>query len=290
MAKISKTWSTRENLWYDEMKSIAPYRERQFEKIILSNLTTLFPDFHAVNYKKTIKADSEENGSKPDFALIRKDYQEWWIVEVETIEDNLKHVSQQISNFTNGDYNAFEQASYIYKLDSNLDFNKLKTMTRENPKILVLVDDINSKWIKELEEYNPSICIFNVFRNNKGFELYSIKGDYPYIFEDQSYCYLDNPYRNLMKLSNPDILQPPMKPQLRRMELFVRKLKFPWLQKKEIETEEIRIVFQGQTTIWKRVEIDDDVYLQSVGTNALRANDTYLLKRTTRYEYIIELN
>ena len=290
MAKISKTWSTRENRWYDELKSIAPYLERQYEKIILSNLNTLFPDFYAVNYKRNIKAIGTAKASKPDFALIRKDFGEWWIVEVETIEDNLTHVKQQIENFTGGLYSAREEANYIYQLNKNLDLKKLQLMTRSNPKVLVLVDDIDSTWIKELIPFNPSICVFKIYRSSNGFELLNISGDYPYIYEAESFCHLGNPYRNLMSLSNPNVLLPKMHHRLTNLEKITKFIKEKFGKSNSaVASYSILISFRGQITEWKRVDENGEVYLQPVGPHGLRINDSYVLRRTTRYGYIIDI-
>lgn len=302
MAKISRTWSTSENIWYDEMKSIAPYIERQYEAIILTNLQTLFPDYFAVNYKKLIKAPTSVKSSKPDFALIRKDYAEWWIVEVETIGDKLSHVSQQIANFTNGSYNPWDEANYIFRIDDTLDRDKLTDVTKNIPKVLVLVDDIDSLWKAELAKYNPSICIFKVFRGSNKFELLNISGDYPYILEDQSYCHWHDLYRGLIKLSNPDVLAPEMRYEAAYTAAGSPRTDEPvsedenrenLVKDKDLQTgsdDSVWIAYRGQLTEYKRIDIENEgVFLQPVGPCALRANDSHLLKRIKRYGYVIDI-
>jgi len=118
MSKISKIWTTKENIWYDELKVIAPYREYQYDRTIQSKIQIIFDDYFAVAYGKTIRHREKDEKSRPDFSLIRKDYGEWWIVEVERIEDNIRHARKQIDDFVNGDYNFYEESKHLKRRKS----------------------------------------------------------------------------------------------------------------------------------------------------------------------------
>jgi hypothetical protein len=295
MQNNSKIWSTKESIWFQELKVISPYREFQYDKIIQSHIKTLFPDYFCVPYSKTIKAASTKKGSKPDFAIIKTDYSEWWIVEVERIEDDLKHVSQQIENFTNGTYNFYKEAKYIYEKDESLNFDELKKMTRSNPKVLVIVDSIHSEWILELGKFDPDFMVLKVYGNNGGFELISVSGDYPYVFEEITYCNFTNAMKNLLKVNDPEILIPQKKNKKGRLRRLVSVIKNPLYSlfsiKKDIlgdTSKDFHINYKGQKTIWRKVDSGNQTYLQPLGPHGLQVNKTYVLKRFWKNNYLIE--
>ncbi len=225
-------------------------------------------------------------GSIPDFVLIREDYKEWWIVEVERIEDRITHVKQQIDNFTNGTYNSVIEAEYLYKNNTALDLNKLKKLTLNSPKVLLIVDDINSTWIDALEEFEPSICIIKQYKSSAGTQLYSVSGDYPYIYEEKSHCSFTNAMLNLMKLSNPDVLFPIIDKKKRSI---VNAFISFFISKPEHKTEDVYLIsFKGQVTEWKLIRDGENVFLQAIGPHALQVNDSYIIRRTTTKIYTIE--
>ena len=296
MAKISKIWSAKENSWYDELRQVVPYREYQMDKIIQNQLAIVFPHFHAVRYTKTISKPGADTGSIPDFALVRRDYQEWWIVEVETIEDRLSHVKKQIADFEGGEYNSIVQAQYLKDEAPSLDLTKLKKLTQETPKILVIVDDINSSWRNALAAFKTlSICVFKVFRNGKGIQLYNIAGEYPYIYEDSSHCYFSDAMRNLLTLSNPDVLAPEIPPRQTARDMLRNAANWTLKQlgRSTGPSEKagyVRIVYQGQFSIWERVVEGGNTYLLSRGGHPLSAHDKFVLRRVNDGTYLIELN
>jgi hypothetical protein len=290
MAKISKIWAPLESKWYDELRSIHPYREYQYDKTIQSSLATLFPEYKPIVYSRRLKGPNTKKASIPDFALIREDYKEWWIVEVERIEDNIAHVKQQIDNFTNGNYNSVIEADYLFEKDSSLDRAKLANLTQEIPKVLLLVDDMNSIWIEQLEEFEPTICILKQYRNNSGDELISISGDYPYIFEAQSHCTFTDAMNNLLKLSNPDVLNPIIdklaESKYSRLLNWAKSL----ISSESNSSSNYRIAHKGQVTEWALIQDGENVYLQPLGPHSLRVNDSYVLRRSTTNYYTIEIN
>lgn len=281
MGKVSKIWSTLEKKWYEELKVIAPYREYQYDRSIQSNLQTLFPEFIAIPYGRKIAQKGEDAGSRPDFALIRKDFGEWWIVEVERIEDKLSHVRGQIETFINGEYNATVEAKYITKHNKNLSYSDIYPLTQNPPNVLMIVDNMNSEWLAEFKTVSVSICILKIFRNQKG-DLYNISGDYPYIYEDSSNCHFSNAMQNLLKLINPDILDPLMKAQ--KMSLFQKIFK----GKDKNPTGTYRINHRGQISEWKRIDDNGETYLQPLGPVGTRVNESYVLKRTSTNLLILD--
>lgn len=293
MSKISKIWSRVEACWYSELRNVARYNEADFDSVIQSQLETIFPYFIFVAYKKRIIKSGAEKGSVPDFALIRADYKEWWIVEVETIGDDLRHVRKQIDDFTSGSYNSIEQAKYIFDKNKSLDLKKLKELTDSPPKVLVIVDDIDSKWILGLEEFKPTVCVFRVFINSEGIEMYSIGGDYPYILEEYSHCQFSS--RSLLELSNPDVLEPEI-PNSGHKQSWLRTAlehlgKSLGIRREENDRPVIyKIAHRGRLTEWKKLEDDNKTYLQPLqNDHTLRVTSQLVLKRVKDRQYLIEV-
>jgi hypothetical protein len=284
MGKVSKIWSTVERKWYEELKMISPYREYQYDRSIQSHLQTLFPEYIAIPYGRTVLKKGEDKGNRPDFALIRKDFAEWWIVEVERIEDKISHVRKQIETFINGEYNAMVEAKYISKHNKKLNFSDIYPMTQNPPNVLMIVDDMSSEWQEEFKNVSVSICILKIFRNQKG-DLYNISGDYPYIYEDSSNCHFSDAMQNLLKLLNPDILNPIIKKPVKRSIFQI----FFDSNTKGDSSDTYRINHRGQISEWKRIDSHGETYLQPVGPVDTRVNDGYILKRTSTNLLILEL-
>jgi len=294
MSKISKIWSRFEAVWYSELRNVARYNEADFDAVIKSQLETIFPHFIFVPYAKTIKAKGTPTGSNPDFALVRADYEEWWIVEVETIGDKLSRVQGQIRNFTEAGYDAYEHAQYIHSKQPELDFDRLLVLTDSTPKVLVIVDDINSQWIEGLKDYGPTICVFKVYINGNGTEMYNISGDYPYIWEAESFCSFSPPLRNVLELASPQVLLPPIRRPIPRMGR-IRKV-LTWFantvkgDRISQETPDIyRITHRGKLTEWQRLDDNGKTYLQPLRNHTLGATSQFVLKRLSSEEYLIEV-
>lgn len=301
MNKISKIWATTENLWYEELKVIAPYREYQYDRMIQSHLGTLFPEYYAIPYNKKITQAGRIKGSKPDFALIRKDFEEWWIIEVERIEDKLSHVVKQIEDFINGDYNSFSEAKYLSE-NCSLSQKDIYKATQNNPKVMLIVDDMNSKWYEAFKDLDTTKCILKVYRNNKGLELYSISGDYPYIYEEESHCHFANFMQNLLLITNPDVLTVEIEKndgdRIKKKSIIQRLIKGAGEQLRKIsgvedeheDNDTYFISYKGQRSEWKKLEDDGKVYLQPIGPVSTRVNDSYILKRVKDRYFILENN
>ncbi|WP_411030744.1 hypothetical protein [Spongiimicrobium sp. 3-5] len=295
MGKVSKIWATSENLWYEELKVIHPYREYQYDRMIQLHLKTLFPEYHAVPYNRKITQKGFAKGSKPDFALIRKDFKEWWIIEVERIEDKLSHVHKQIVDFINGDYNSFSEAKYLAE-NCSLNYKDIYQATQNNPKVMLIVDDMNSKWHDAFKELDTTNCILKVYKNNKGLELYSISGDYPYIYEEESHCHFADAMNNLLQVTNPNVLtieieDKPMSGLKNKLKKAIKKAKDYWQSEESSDdANTFSITYKGQNSEWKKIEDTGKVYLQPIGPIAARANDSFMLKRLSRKKFILEDN
>ena len=137
-------------------------------------------------------------------------------------------------------------------------------------------------------EFEPSTCIIKQYKSSKGTELYSVSGDYPYIYEEKSHCNFTNAMLNLMKLSNPDVLFPII--DKKKPNIVNSFINF-FINIPERKTEDVYLLsFKGQITEWKLIREGENAFLQPIGPHALQVNDSYIIRRTTTKIYTIEPN
>ncbi len=259
-----------DNSWYDELYLTASYSEYQFQRKIKQHVESVFPDYYTVSFHLPIESEQRE-ARKPDLAMIRKDYKDWWIVEVELSYHNLDHVIGQVKVFREGQYNAFRVAPYINENSKKenkeeLDTDKLFQMIKFNqPKVLIIVDEQKKEWEEPLLKYDAKLCVFQVYRNTNGFEAYRLNGEYPEVPQEESHCRYHDKISNLIHVMSPGIL-------------------------KINENEEIDINYNGKMCKWKMLKIKDQVYLKAIGHNPIPINYSYVLYKTKNERFILKIN
>jgi len=251
------------NVWYDEISAQSMY-EYQFEDILRSQAKVLFPEYITVPFK--IIVESENGSAKADLALIDKNYLGWWVVEVEMSRHSLKqHVLPQIKILSEANYGK-KIAQFFYDKQPLLNLKKLKDLMKGNqPRVLVVVDLPKPEWSQKLEKFNAIVALFQIFKSPSNEMIYRINGDYPFNFENgTSRCLFEKLLSNLLIVESPAILT--------------------------IQNDErIEIIYDNALTEWKRLDIQNKVYLLPMGFNPLNVKKNYLLlKETTGKFYLKE--
>lgn len=251
--------------WYDELSIVGSYYESEYEQIILSHVETVFPEYYTFPYKRIIY-DDKGGTAKPDLAMIRKDYKEWYIVEVELEKHDFNHVKKQVKIFTNGIYDK-ETAEYIQNNQDYLNKDKLLTLIKtKQPSVLVIVDGQQNAWVEELEKYKSIMCVFQVFKNAKNELLYRLNGEYPDVFIKHSHCYFEKTMPNNLKILEPGILN------------------FK-------NGEDIEIKYNSKISIWTRIDSNTgEVYLRVRGSNPANPIGNYILYQDSENKYILKSN
>jgi len=267
---MSRILVASEARWYEEQNVIASYYEAEFERKIRQQVGAVFPDYYTSSFKIEIQTDQKEP-RKPDLAMVHKDFKDWWIVEVELIGHPLPHVIDQVSVFTQGNYNSIRIADYLKQknVEENsveLDYNKLREMIfYQQPKVLVIVDEQQSDWESELSKHGASVCLFQVYRNTSGSESFRLNGEYPECYYGESHCRYHRTIPNLLEVLSPSLL--------------------------EEEGEEILLFYNDRSTSWKRIDEGESVFLKLIGSvNPLPANTSYVLRKDTHGRLIIRIN
>lgn len=251
--------------WFDELSAKA-LRESEFEQFFLDNADTLYPDYHTIPFKGVI-IESEYGTVKADLALIDKDYLNWWVIEVEMSRHSLKgHVLPQVEKLANGVYGD-NVATYFHKNCPALDLEKLLILMKgKQPQVMVVLDIPKDKWREELKRYNAILSIFQVFKSQANNFIFRLNGDYPHKFEsNQSICEFTMMLNKFLKVESPAVLDVPDK-------------------------EKMVIKFDGGLTEWKRIDIQDTVYLYPISYNPLDIKKQYLLLQESDGSYHIKEN
>ena len=224
--------------WYDELGSGSLY-EAEFERVFQQYVPKICPGFIAVPFKKTVYSD--DTSARADLALIRTDYLNWWIVEVERSDHSLYgHVLPQIRTFSAAYYGR-EEALYLSKKSDRLNSERLFDMIRgDQPRILVVVDTPRDDWSPVLEENNAKLAVFQIFRSERDRYLFRIDGYLPTIEKPiRSPCFFEPLLPNLLRVQNPAILP---------ADLY----------------DKIPIYYRGKLSLWRRIDTSDKVWLISL--------------------------
>lgn len=252
--------------WYDEIDPLSFY-EKHFEDTFLSKMHEVYPDFIGIPFSQKISTKNGEN-SKPDLAMIRNDYKEWYIIEAEMGRHSWGgHVEKQVRVFSTGYYAPKKVAKYINSKNNSLDLVELENMIDNiQPKVMVIVNEPKPQWEIEVKKYNSYLSVFQIYKGLNGFELYRISGDTPFIYRDKSHSAFVKGLSNMMEIYTPTFI-------------------------KEPNGTDIIIFFRGKKTKWKILKDKGKTYIVISGrTHSLQLEKKYLLYISNRNEYYLDIN
>jgi hypothetical protein len=228
-------------VWYLEVAPRSFYDEEALERAIIQNLEIIFPQFKAFPFKKSLQDFRRLRYNKPDLAMVKSDYSEWYIIEVELGKHSLEHVLDQIETFYYCDYRE-EHARYMQRRHPVLDLSRLKKMVDEKePELMVIVNEPKPDWIEDLRDLRCKVCVFQIYHDFAGNALYRLNGEHPYIYTHFCHC----------------------KYQKEGMPFTVEVLEKKFLDSYDIhEGDKIKIEFRGLTLQWEREDAGDRIFLQ----------------------------
>lgn len=252
--------------WYDEIDPLSFY-EKHFEETFLSKMHEVYPDFIGIPFSLKISTKDGEN-SKPDLAMVRKDYKEWYIIEAEMGRHSWEgHVEKQVRVFSSGFYSPKKVAKYISSKNDSLDTTSLEKMIDQiSPKVMVIVNEPKPLWEIEVKKYNSYLSVFQIYKGLNGLELYRISGDTPFVYRDKSHCSFVKGLSNTMEVYTPTFLKHP-------------------------DGALIDVFFRGKKTRWKILNENDRKYIVISGrTHFLQLEKKYILYISNKDEYYLEIN
>lgn len=236
--------------WFEQMSTAALY-EFEYGRLLLSHSEKLFPGYRLLEFSPTVYSD--DGAAKPDFALIHKQYREWWIVEAELAHHSFyAHVYPQVQKLSTAVY-GFREAEYVCQQCDDLSRDRVHAMVKGlQPRVLVVVNAPRPEWARDIRPLGAIVSVLEVFRSRFNKFLYRLNGEQPIDRGVQSSrCTLE--LARMLRLHSPGILPPP-------------------------DEDPIEIIYGGGVTLWRRVEIADAVYLTSDKPVTISKGDYDLLQ------------
>ena len=242
--------------WYEQIEPSTLY-EIEFESQIAVHATSVYPNYFVIPFKKSVRAwnsrTGQDEGVTPDLAFIAKDYQEWWVVEVEMGYHSLKnHVIPQVSKLVNADYTA-DVAIYLAKQSCDLDSDNVQSLIKNSDtKVLVILNQFITDWTKTLKETGASVAVFEVFRGEDGREIFRANGEYPSTYTEMaSDCFFHPTVPRYLAIKSPNNLDLPQ------------------------NRENVTMRYNNCLTVWRRLDASGLVLLQPVNRNPLNPRKAY---------------
>ena len=266
---MARVFVTGDGRWYDELRAVGYYSEADLEDWILQHAKSIFPDHHVFPFKKDILGQTTPTTKRPDLALVRRDFSDWLVVEVEIESHPISQVVEQVRVFADGDYNLPEVAEYAQKqlrkfCDITASLKRLKKLfSTHAPSVLVIADGPAMKWQEELREAGVDFCAFELYKNVAGEYLYRTFGKYPTVPVEEAHC---RPHKTL-----PNMFE------------IVGDIQI----KKRRKGNRLEVAFDQSLTQWALIEDGGQRYLRFLGaSNPLSPTATYGLLRNKSHKYL----
>lgn len=243
---LNKIYKLSFEKWFYQMKAAKHFDELILQRIMLYKFKTLLPNHNAIYYDKNIRNRNIKNAqSKPDFILWKNDYSEWYVIEVELSNHEIRHIDTQLKNFYEGDYSDAKSISkYVeQKFSGHFDTTSFENMIiNHQPKIMLIADRIQSEWYNEFEKYSCKFATLQIYVDESENFIYRIGGEFPQEYSSFSYCNLDKRLRAL-EIDNGSFL----------------------LNAGHTEGDIIKLFYRFEFDEWKFMKYGEKYYLEYIG-------------------------
>src|SRR5450759_1419828 len=211
--------------------------EAEFERLVFQEADDIFPGHFMVEFRKTVLSESGPN--QADFALVHRDYKDWWVVEVELAGHPLDgHVVPQVLGLAHATYGPAE-ASYLADKDSRLDRERLQQMMRgAQPKTVVIVNAERDGWRSVLTAMGSYLIVVEVYRSTLDSHALLIHGGIPSISDQLVSRCVPQPGvgKAFLRVLSPAALLVP-------------------------NGGSVEIQYEGSMSLWRRLDVSDSVWL-----------------------------
>jgi hypothetical protein len=234
-----------ETKWFQELAPRDYYNEGDLERTITHYIEIIFPDYIVFPFKQSLSNLITGKSSAADLGMVRKDYKEWYIIEVELGRHSKKEVLEQIHTFRHFTP-TLSHSDYIFQKRNNFDKVKLETLiTSVSPKLMVIVNENKEDWKPELKKLDCKMCVFQIYNDFENRKLYRLEGEYPIVYTSFCNCKYEKTLPYTIKILN-------------NKELF---------SKHNVKSGDyLDIVFEGKKYKWKREDFGTDIFLTCEST------------------------
>ena len=245
--------------WYEQLEP-STMREAQFEQQVLLHANSVYPNYFVFPFKKSVPAKNRHTGDieqvRPDLAFIARDYQEWWVVELEMGYHSLKgHVLPQVEKLVDADYT--DAAEYLAQQIPELSVSDVQRLAYNHAtQVLVILNQIKLDWIVPLEELGASVAVFETYRQHDGGEAFRADGAYPSrASEVLSQCCYHPVISGILGIETPENVDLPGNHEI------------------------LRLSFNNCLTEWTRMDADGRVWLAPRSQSPLKPGRSYQIAR-----------
>ncbi len=126
-------------------KPQVPEIERDFEAQVLRVASEIMPGFTAASWKPLIRDRHGRGAAKPDLAMIARDLESWYVIEVELAVHSVPgHIAPQLETLGNGVYDSSLLPSLQRAFPSE-SADALTRMVRREPGLLCIADQYTER-------------------------------------------------------------------------------------------------------------------------------------------------
>lgn len=237
---MSKVIDSTSNNWYQEVAPRDFYLEIDLERVIMHNLSLIFPEYIPAMFKDDLIHNVTGKTNRADLCMIKSDYSEWYVIEVELGKHSKGEVIKQIDTFRNCNYTV-ANANYIFQKNKTLNLSQLtKLVTGTPPELMVIVNEVKKDWRRDLTNLNCKMCVFQIYNDFDGKRIYRLEGEYPFIYTNFRNCTYEK--------------QLPYAIKILREEGFLNSLNIK-------DGMQINIEYNGVRHTWERQDAGNEVFL-----------------------------
>ncbi|RYE57986.1 MAG: hypothetical protein EOP48_04595 [Sphingobacteriales bacterium] len=193
--------------WYQEVAPRDYYIENDLERAVMHNLELLFPGFTAFAFKQKLTNAKSGAGNAADLGMVKNDYSEWYVIEVELGKHTLTDVTAQIETFKYCVYTSSNSDYILKERPTVFDQQKLEALiTGKAPKLMVIVNEEKADWVEPLKALGCMTCVFQIYNDMLGRYLYRLDGEYPFVALDFCNCKYEKEVAYVVKVLKRDFL------------------------------------------------------------------------------------
>ncbi|MCF4166648.1 hypothetical protein L2U69_13425 [Zavarzinia compransoris] len=182
----------------------APY-ENEIEAAVIKVLSCLYPAYHCIVFGGGF--EYEGRVSRPDLALVARDYSHWFIIEVELVSHSLSgHVLPQVVAFRYGAPQP--DCARILERELGIGHSQARTLVEHVPRsVVVIANRRDPVWETSLAAHSIQFGVVSLFRTNEGTEAIEWDGTLTVLEKNLgfgSYSAVDRSLRFPVQVALPD--------------------------------------------------------------------------------------
>lgn len=144
-----------------------PSYENEFEEQVLRTASSLMPNYLVASWKPLVR-DRHGHGAKPDLAMISRDLESWYVVEVELATHSVPgHIAPQLETLRDGVYDSSILPS-LQNAFPSADTERLAQMVLREPGLLCIVDQYTDRISRACRDAGFELVVLEPYYSAEG--------------------------------------------------------------------------------------------------------------------------